>query len=177
MSMASWGPQEFTVSANKIAALEGLTTSLTLKADSENDTSGTQPTNTRVRELRPIDFRVTYLAAAGVDVRAEITAWEAELGNAYPLIVGGERFGAAKMLLTNVVTTDILLSSTGGFIQAIVSITLEEYAEGKTSQLLNTATATNRAMEAAKKAALSATASAADRAGKSPLVHTEVMLN
>lgn len=82
----------------------------------------------------------------------EIAAWEAELGNAYPLIVGGERFGAAKMLLTNVVTTDILLSSAGGFLQAIVSITLEEYAEGKTSQLLHATTTTNSAMEAAKKA-------------------------
>lgn len=182
MPMASWGTREFTVSANRIAALEGLTTSLTLKADSENDTSGTQPTNTRGRELRPISFNVTYLAAAGIDVRAEIDAWEAELGQAYPLIIGGERFGAAKMTLTQVTTTDVWLSSTGAFLRATVSLTLEEYAAGKTSQLLaasGTATlsAAASAAEAAKKAALAATASAADRAGKSPLVTTEVMLN
>ena len=79
-----WGPKGFIISPDKIVPLVGLSTSLTLKADSENDTSGTQPTNTRGRELRPMSFSVPYYAAAGVDPRDQIRQWEAELGNAYP---------------------------------------------------------------------------------------------
>lgn len=175
--MARWGPKGFLVSPSKVAVLENLSTSLTLKSDSENDTSGTQPTNTRGRELRPITFKVKYLAAAGVDPRGQIAEWEAELGNAYPLLIGGERFGPEKMMLTKVAASDIMLTNTGKFIQAVVNITLEEYSEGKTSKLLsgNTggttstaekAAATYAATVAAKTQALKATASKADRAAK-----------
>ncbi len=179
--MAQWGPMGFLVSPKKVAVLEGFSTSLTLKQDSENDTSGTQPTNTRGRELRPISFKVQYLAAAGVDPRAQIASWEAELGNAYPLLIGGERFGPPRMKLTKVSTSDVLFSNSGAFIRAVVSITLEEFAEGKTSKLVSTsvsdpsapsasaakAAATYKATVEAKKAALAATASPADKAQKS----------
>ena len=183
---AKWGPKGFTVSTTRLALMEGLSTSLTLKEDSENDTSGTQPTNTRGRELRPISFSVLYLRAAGMDPRDQIDQWEKELGNAYPLMIGGQRFGAEKMKLTEVDASDILLGPTGEFLQARVSITLEEYSEGKKSKLTSTNTtggtastastgstgssgadqarATYEATVAEKKAALNAKPSAADKA-------------
>jgi len=168
--MATWGPKGFLVSSKKVVVMEDLTTSLSLKEDSENDTSGTQPTNTRGRELRPITFKVTYLAAAGVDPRGQILEWEAQLGNAYPLIIGGKRFGPAKMKLTKVDTSDILLTNTGAFLRATVSITLEEYSGGKTSQLVknNNASSSNnaKAKVQAQVAALNATASKTDKAAK-----------
>ncbi len=182
--MAKWGTKEFLVSANKIIVLEGLSTSLTLKEDSENDTSGTQPTNTRGRELRPISFRVRYLAAAGVNPREQIAGWEAELGSAYPLIIGGERFGAEKMKLTSVAVSDIRLSNSGSFLDATVTIMLEEYSEGKSSKLMNTSAngaasssvSGNSTTEAAKKAALTATASVSDRVLRSSLPGREMTL-
>ena len=163
--MATWGPKGFVISTSKIVVMEGLTTSLSLKQDSENDTSGTQTTNTRGRELRPITFSVTYLAAAGVDPRGQIDEWEAQLGNAYPLYIGGQRFGAEKMKLTKVDTSDILLSNTGKFLRAKVSITLEEYSGGKTSALVTSSAAAKKAVED-KVAALNATASASDKSAK-----------
>lgn len=165
--MARWGPKSFLVSPKKIAVLEGLETSLRLKEDSENDTSGTQPTNTRGRELRPISFKVHYLAAAGVNPREQIESWEAELGNAYPLIIGEKRFGAAKMKLTEVRSSEIQLSNRGDFISAVVNITLEEYSGGKSSQLVSTSGVRSSSVgtsDAAKKEAFGATASQADRA-------------
>lgn len=168
--MATWGPKGFIISSQKIVTMEGLATSLTLKEDSENDTSGTQPTNTRGRELRPITFKVTYLAAAGVDPRGQIKEWEAQLGNAYPLIIGGERFGAEKMKLTKVDTSDILLTNSGKFLKATVGITLEEYSDGKTSKLLNgkktVSLNTAKGKIEAQVAALSATASKEDKSAK-----------
>lgn len=134
--MAYWGPMSFEVSNNRIAVLQNLTTSLTLKEDSENDTSGTEPTNTRGRDLRPMSFEILYHAGAGNNPRAMIAAWESLLGRSYPLVIGGQRFGEGKMKLKNVSTKDIQLTNSGGFIQAAVSISLEEYSEGKTSKLL-----------------------------------------
>lgn len=171
---AEWGPKGFIVSDRKIAVLEGLSTSLTLKEDSENDTSGTQPTNTRGRELRPISFSVTYMAAAGVDPRAQIEEWESLLGESYPLMIGGRRFGPPKMKLKQVSTSDVKLTNAGGMICATVSLSFEEFSDGKTSKLMkkdNTASA-SRAAEVytltveSKKAALNATASSDDRAKK-----------
>lgn len=164
--MATWGPKGFLVSSKKVVVMEDLTTSLSLKEDSENDTSGTQPTNTRGRELRPITFKVKYLAAAGVDPRGQIKEWEAQLGNAYPLIIGGKRFGPAKMKLTKVDTSDIKLTNTGAFLQATVSITLEEYSGGKTSQLVSNKSNTAKSKVEAQVAAMNATASKQDKAAK-----------
>ena len=167
---ARWGPKGFTVTTWRLALMEGLTTTLNLKEDSENDTSGTQPTNTRGRELRPMSFSVTYLRAAGMDPRDQIDQWEKELGNAYPLLIGGQRFGAEKMKLTQVETTDILLGPTGEFLQARVSITLEEYSEGKTSKLVDNNTGTTSATTKKqtyidkKNEALKAAPTAADKA-------------
>lgn len=160
---ARWGPKGFIISASKIVAMEDLTTSLTLKTDSENDTSGTEPTNTRGRDLRPVTFKVSYYAAAGVNPRGQIAEWEAQLGNSYPLIIGGERFGPEKMTLTKVDSKITLHPNTGKFLQVDINITLEEYSEGKTSKLLsNSSTATTDS----KNEAMSATASSSDKAQK-----------
>lgn len=172
--MATWGPKGFIVSDKKIAVLQGLSTSFTLKEDSENDTSGTQPTNTRGRELQPMNFSVTYMAAAGVDPRAQIEEWNALLGESYPLMIGGQRFGPPKMKLKQVSVSDVMLTNSGGMICATVSISLEEFSDGKTSKLLKKGDAAAAAKAAevynltveSKKAALNATASADDRAKK-----------
>lgn len=160
---ARWGPKGFIISQDKIVPLLDLSTSLELKKDNGNDTSGTEPTNTRGRELRPMSFSVPYYAAVGVDPRDQIRQWEAELGNAYPFLVEGKVFGAEKMMLTKVSTSDIKLSNSGKFLSATVSITLEEYSGGVTSKLVD-----KTSIPVSKSAALGATASATDRAALKP---------
>ncbi|MFQ6954357.1 MAG: hypothetical protein ACLRSP_02185 [Flavonifractor plautii] len=185
--IARWGPKGFLTSPTKIVPFNGFTTSLTLKSDSENDTSGTAPTNTRGRELRPVSFETIYLAAAGVDPRAQVEEWESLLGQSYPLYIGEKRFGPSKMKLTSVSTSEVQTTATGKWISCKVAMTLEEYSEGKTSALTsNTSgsgtssssgksgssasapktTASYKATLAAKKAAMNATASKADKAQK-----------
>lgn len=188
--IARWGPKGFTVSPSMIVPFNGFSTSLSLKADSENDTSGTAPTNTRGRELRPINFETVYVAAAGVDPRDQVAQWEAQLGNSYPLYIGEKRFGPPKMKLTNVAVSDVQFTSTGQWISCKVDLTLEEYSDGKTSALTTKstggssssssksksksgssaaakkATADYKATLAAKKEAMNATASKSDKAQK-----------
>lgn len=182
--MARWGPKGFLVSPTKIVPFGGFSTSLTLKADSENDTSGTAPTNTRGRELRPISFETIYMAAAGVDPRGQVEEWEAQLGNSYPLYIGEKRFGPAKMTLTEVSTSEVQMTATGAWLSCKIALTLEEYSDGKTSALTTKssggsssskggdsaaaakATADYKATLAAKKEAMNATASKSDKAQK-----------
>lgn len=134
--MASWGPMGFIVSPQKIITLEKFTTSMTLKEDSENDTSGTEPTNTRGRNLIPMAFTETCVAAAGVDPLQRYNTWGALLGEAYPLMIGVNRIGPPRMKLKSVSMSDVMLSASGAIIQATLSISLEEWSEGKTSALL-----------------------------------------
>lgn len=134
--MASWGPMGFIVSPQKIITLEKFTTSMTLKEDSENDTSGTEPTNTRGRNLIPMAFSETCVSAAGVDPLQRYNTWGALLGEAYPLMIGVNRIGPPRMKLKSVSMSDVTLSASGAIIQATLSISLEEWSEGKTSALL-----------------------------------------
>ena len=126
---ALWGPKGFIVSPEKIVPLNDLTTSIALKQDNGTDTSGTSPTNTKGIEPQTISLSTTYVKSAGVDPRSQIEEWKAQVGNAYPLYIGGVRFGPNKLKLTKVDVTNILLSPKGVFLSTKVAVTLEEYDE------------------------------------------------
>ena len=180
---ARWGPKGFLVSPTKIVPFKDFATSMILKADSGNDTSGTPPINTRGRELQTMTFSTTYLRAVGVDPRAQLDEWEAEIGNSYPLFIGGKRFGPPKMKLTQVAVSELNLTNSGEFISVTLALTLTEDVGEKTSNITAAAAATNssasRAAEtyaatvAEKKAALAATASKEDRKAKKPVLNGE----
>lgn len=133
--LASWGPKRFLVSPQKIVPFQGFKTSYALKEDSENDTSGTAPINTRGRELQTMSFSTMYLRVAGTDPQAQIKEWENLLGSSYPLYIRGQRFGPAKMMLTQVDVDGVEFSNTGLFLKATISITLKEYVESNTTNV------------------------------------------
>lgn len=133
--LASWGPKKFLVSPQKIVPFQGFKTSYALKEDSENDTSGTAPINTRGRELQTMSFSTMYLRAAGTDPQAQIKEWENLLGSSYPLYIRGQRFGPTKMMLTQVDVSDVEFSNTGLFLKANIAITLKEYDESNTTKV------------------------------------------
>lgn len=180
--MAQWGPKKFVLSPTKIIILEGLTTSVELKSDSENDTSGTSPTNTRGLVLRPVSFTVTYTKAAGTDPRAQLAEWESLVGKSYPLYVGDKKFVANSLILNKVDFSNYVLSPKGEILSVSVSVSMTEDAGGKTSKTTKTSTASttaasgsstsaNRAASVyadtvAKKKAMGTTASASDRSAK-----------
>lgn len=168
---AKWGPKGFLVSPSMVAPFMEYATSLTLKEDSKDDTNGTAKTNKRGRELRPISFSTTYLRAMGVDPRAQSEAWEAELGNYYPLHIGGKQVGANPMMLTAVSTTDVKFTPTGEWISCKVALTLKEYAGGNETVLLSSG---NNDTE--KKTALKTTAPKATKEKKKvPATHKQMV--
>ena len=172
--LAQWGPKGFLVSPTKIVPLKDLSTSVALKADSENDTSGTDPTNTRGLEPQTITLSTTYLRAAGVDPRGQIDEWSSLVGAAHPLLIEGKRFGPPKMQLTRVDASGLEFTNEGKILKVEISITLMEYTDKKTSVESKAADAaakaasTYEATVAAKRQAMNATASKADKADKKP---------
>lgn len=133
--MARWGPKGFLVSKSKIVPMIDLKTSLTLKEDSENDTSGTPPKNTRGRELQPLTFSTIYTKAAGTDPRAQFAEWEKLLGMYYPLIIGGRRFGPQYLKLKGVEMSNVQITPAGEILMATIMLTFEEHSDGKTTKL------------------------------------------
>ena len=175
--MARWGPKGFLVSPTKIVTLDDLNTSVSLKSDSENDTSGTSPTNTRGLLLQPVSFSVTYIRAAGTNPRAQLDEWNNLVGQSNPLYIGGKRFGPNSLILKQVDAADFVLSPNGEILSVTISISLEEESEGKTSKLTEStakksgSSASSSQSKAAatyaatveKRKAMNATASPADK--------------
>ena len=173
--MAQWGSKGFLLSPTKIVLLENLTTSVELKADSENDTSGTSPTNTRGLVARPVSFSVTYTRAAGADPRAQLTEWEGLVGQSNPLYIGGTRFGPSSLLLTKVDSSEFVFSPKGEFLSVTVNLSFVENSGGSTSSAAKTTTSKTTssggsvyAETVAKRKAMNATASASDKNAKKP---------
>lgn len=180
--MAQWGPKKFVLSPTKIIILEGLTTSVELKSDSENDTSGTAATNTRGLVLRPVSFSVTYTKAAGTDPMAQLTEWESLVGKSHPLYLGDKKLGASSLILNKVDSSNYVFSPKGEVLSVTVNIQMTEDAGGKTSKTTTTSkTSTTKASTSstsasraasvyadtvAKKKAMNTTASPADKAAK-----------
>lgn len=163
--MARWGPKGFLISPNKIVPLENLSTSVALKADSENDTSGTSPTNTKGMELQSISLSTTYYRGVGVDPRAQWEEWVSLIGSVYPLYIGNKRFGPKQMKLAKADLSDVQTDNAGGFLLAKVSVTFEEKPSiTATATKAANVTATNST--SAKKKALVPTAAKEEKAVK-----------
>lgn len=148
-----------------------------MKADSKNDTSGKNPTNTRGKETQKMNFSTTYLRAAGVDPLAQYNEWCGEIGKSYPLYVGGVRFGPAKMELTSVDISESTILPNGTFVMLKLALTLTEDTTSKTTSSTRKTTTSSSSSSskaaakynetvAAKKEAMNATASKSDKAEK-----------
>lgn len=131
MYMAKWGPKGFLVSPEKIVTFDGFSTSISLKNDNANDTSGTAPTNTKGREPQTVSMSINYVRAAGVDPRAQFDEWSSLVGQAYPLYIGDVLFGPDLLMLTKVDLSDLQLTSDGRFISAKVAVSFDEYTPPK----------------------------------------------
>lgn len=188
--MAQWGPKGFLISPTKIAVLANFSTSVELKADSENDTSGTSPTNTRGLLARPVSFSVTYTRAAGVDPRAQLEEWESLVGQSNPLYIGEKRFGPSSLILNKVDSSEFVFSPKGDFLSVTVNLSFVEKSvsntSGTTKASASTATTQNAsagsasgsvyADTVAKRKAMNATASAKDKSTKKPIAERSMTI-
>ena len=128
-NMAKWGSKVFKVSPSQVVSIVGLTTSVSVKSDTQNDTSGTSKSNSKGLELQPVEFSATYLSALGVDPRAQLESWNSLVGKSNPLYIGGKRFGPQKLTLKKVTASDIMLATDGKMIGVTLKFSFEQYSK------------------------------------------------
>jgi hypothetical protein len=126
--MASWNGKRWEVSASRIAAIEGLTTAYKLKNDSKTDSEGKAASDVRGLELMQLSFTTHVSDAVGIDVRAELEAWGALVGEFAPFILGERQLGDADFRLVSVSLADTLLDDFGRIREAKLNMQFEEYA-------------------------------------------------
>ena len=170
--MAQWGSKGFLVSPGKIVPLSTISTAYVLKSESNNDTSGTPPTNTRGLELEEITLETTYLTAGGVDPRGQVEEWKSLIGDTNPLYIQGKRFGPKLLQLKQVSVQNVLLDNAGRFLSVDLSISLQEYTPPSTKVSSKPFASASKSVgssggsSTSKSAAMSAKPSTDDKAAK-----------
>lgn len=164
-NMAKWGSKVFKVSPSKVLPIEGLTTTVSVKSDTQNDTSGTNKSNSKGLELQPVEFSATYLRALGVDPLAELNSWNSLVGKTNPLYIGGKKFGPAKLTLKKVAASDILLSTVDGtMIRCTLKFSFEQYSKPTSTSTKKTSSSSSSKKSTSSKKSASSNTSAAKKA-------------
>lgn len=169
---ARWHTKSFEVTPKKVTSITGFTTSFAIKQDTNDDTSGTEKTNTRGRAPEEPSFTVTYLAAAGVNPRIEFGAWRNLVGIIDYLYIGGVRYGLNKFELVSADIADVVLDNKGYVLQAVVTLNFKEDLPTAKNNTAQASTASSKlkssSTKGSKAEAKSAKPSKEDKALKSP---------
>ena len=131
--MASWNGKTWDVSSNRIAALNGVSASVELDTENNDDKAGSPSTMTRALKLQSFDFDFNLATVVGCDVRSEYESWTGLVGEYAPFYLAGRRFGPNNLQLTAVSLSDTMLDDFGRILMGKISITLKEYAEEPSS--------------------------------------------
>lgn len=132
--MAKWNTKTWEVSPSRIAALNGVTASVELDTENNDDKAGSPSTKTKALKLQSFPFDFDLASVAGCDVRSEYESWVTLVGEYAPFYLGGSRFGPKNLQLTGVSLADTILDNSGKIIKGKISIVLTEYAAEASSQ-------------------------------------------
>ena len=132
--MASWNGKTWGVSPERIAALNGVSSSVELDTENSDDKAGSPATKTKALKLQSMSFDFDLAVAVGCDVRGEYESWTALVGQYAPFYLGGTRFGPANLQLTGVSLSDTTVDNLGRILKGKITINLTEYAEEASSK-------------------------------------------
>lgn len=124
--MAKWNGRSWEVSPWRLAALTGLSTSLKLKKETNEDKDGSNPSNVKGYEAQGLNFDFEVSTAAGGDPRAEFEAWRGLVGQTAPFYLGGRRFGPSRIQLSEVSLGDVVLDNSGRMRMAKISLKFDQ---------------------------------------------------
>lgn len=175
--MAKWNGKTWGVSSQRIAALNGISASVELDTENNDDKAGSPATNTKALKLQSFNFSWDLAMVAGGDVRSEFESWKELVGEYDAFYLAGRRFGPDKLQLTSVSLNDTTLDDFGRILKGTLSITLTEYAEEASSK--KASSGSSKGSKAAgvssssggvgkRLSALTVGASSSDKAAKKP---------
>lgn len=123
---ASWLDKKWTIDANALNGIEGLSFRKELEVEEQESKDGKPPTNTK--GYKPQDFTTTHTVShfVGTDPVQEYEAWKSRLGKRAPFYVGGKRIGPAVAVLDKVEFSANAISNRGVILSAEISLTFSE---------------------------------------------------
>lgn len=130
MAMAYWNGMTWECSPRVISYLESLSTSYSMKTDTNADKEGNAPTEQVGFEDEEISLSTTYRIETGTsDIRGMIATWKSMIGLAAPLIIGQEVFGPDNVQLQSVSLSNVSIRPNGVFTAATLSFKFKEFRE------------------------------------------------
>ena len=174
--MASWNGKTWGVSNERIAALNGISTSVELDTENSDDKAGSPATKTKALKLQSFSFDFDLAVTVGCDVRGEYESWTALVGQYAPFYLGGTRFGPANIQLTGVSLSDTTVDNLGRILKGKITISLTEYAEEASSKKATAGSSSGGSSSPAgvssgvgpRLSAITVGASSSDKAAKKP---------
>lgn len=130
MAMAYWNGMTWECSPSVITYLESLSTSYSMKTDTNADKEGNAPTEQVALSDEEISLSTTYRIETGTsNIKEVIGQWKAMIGLAAPLIIGSEVFGPDNVQLQNVSVGSVSMRPDGTFTAASLSFKFKEFRE------------------------------------------------
>lgn len=130
----SWGDIKLSVSQDGVMGLNtGLSTSVKLNTETNDDKEGRPATNTQTIELQEVsfDFSLNAYFLPKTTIEDEWEKWKKQVAKHHPLYINGKVFGPKEMQLIEVGLSDTNIDDWGRFIAAKISVNLREYAPEK----------------------------------------------
>ena len=105
--MASWNGKTWGVSSQRIAALNGVSSSVELDTENSDDKAGSPATKTKALKLQSMSFDFDLASAVGGDARGEFESWTSLVGQYAPFYLALNRQGIYR--LANVMGRNYLI--------------------------------------------------------------------
>ncbi len=163
MAMAYWNGMMWECSPSTITYLESLSTSYSMKTDTNADKEGNAPTEQVALSDEEISLSTTYRIETGTsNIKEVIGQWKLMIGLAAPLIIGSEVFGPDNVQLQNVSVGSVSMRPDGTFTAASLSFKFKEFRE----EVAEGDSTAKTGGSAGNASAVSVRASKADRASR-----------
>lgn len=128
--MAYWNGMIWECSPSVITYLESLSTSYSMKTDTNADKEGNAPTKQVALSDEEISLSTTYRVETGTsNIKEIIGQWKSMIGLAAPLIIGSEVFGPDNVQLQSVSVGSVSMRPDGTFTAAVLSFKFKEFRE------------------------------------------------
>lgn len=127
--MAQWLNKRWEVSDNKIMALNGVSASVKLKIENNDDKAGSPATIVKALELQNFTFDFDISIVSGTDVRSEYESWTNLIGEYAPFYLAGQLFGSDNIILTEVSLSDTIIDNFGRILKGKITVSFVEFAE------------------------------------------------
>lgn len=123
---ASWLDKKWTIDANGITGLNGLSLKKELEVEENESKDGKNPTNTKGFKAQGLSTTHKVGFNVGTNPLKEFEAWQKRCGKRAGFHIEGKRFGPPVLILDKAEFTAGTISNTGQILDAEITLTFSE---------------------------------------------------